>query len=807
MVARDDLRAIGSNDTGPTAVLTTSRRLVRALRGRTIVGMLARALILSGLAAFIVSGKTASAQERQGQWRIAPEPTWVVPAPLTPVERAPADESVREYLLDDAQERVTAKTVERYRHIRFRPRSPAQVEEGSQVELSFDPAFERLVIHHARVERDGRAVAALAAGEVRLVQREKGFEELIYDGTLSALIFLKDVRVGDVVDYAYSVEGASPVLGGKYVTEFPVADRSYTASWRRRIVMPEARSLRVKNHRTDLAPTVTTGGGWRVYTWERREVSPIEPEDGLPSWFDPAPSVEAGEFDSWAEVAALFVRLYSDLGAPSPVLPAEIAKLQAVKGTAEDRLLAATRFVQDDIRYLGIELGLGGHRPFAPATVLERRFGDCKDKAVLLVTFLRALGFDAKTALVNTVRRRALDEVLPSPLAFDHAIVQVTVDGRSTFIDATSSYQRGPLSARQPPDFERALLVAPDTRALVPIDRPRLTQPNHEVQEILTVGADHHSADLEVETTDRGSEANRTRAELSARTRKELGRDYLNYYSQEYPTIAQTAELEVADDEAANVVVVRERYNVAELWKDGRHQLGATSIDGRLKGPRITRRSMPYAVEFPLNIRTKVLVRFPASPEIDPEMLDLGDDHLHFHLQVGVRDRELSVVYELQSLQDSVAPEKAQRFFQIQDEIRRRAGYNLHAPGAPTVESWLKTPGGVVGLILMSVVTLAGLMFGARSRRRFLPRSRFAAGESPATAIEVVSMNDLGARVEGLRCTCGSHYRRESAKSADSLRYDGRTLQVWSLACGECPQQRSIYFGVGQDDSGNGQVS
>src|SRR3954468_17310679 len=140
MVARDDVRAIGSNDTGPTAVLTTSRRLVRALRGRTIVGMLARALILSGLAAFIVSGKTASAQERQGQWRIAPEPTWVVPAPLTPVERAPADASVREYLLDDAQERVTAKTVERYRHIRFRPRSPAQVEEGSQVELSFDPA-------------------------------------------------------------------------------------------------------------------------------------------------------------------------------------------------------------------------------------------------------------------------------------------------------------------------------------------------------------------------------------------------------------------------------------------------------------------------------------------------------------------------------------------------------------------------------------------------------------------------------------------------------------------------------------------
>ncbi len=758
--------------------------------------MLRRSLVLFGLAALAVSG-TANAKEQKGQWRIAPEPSWVVPAPIAPAERAPADESVREYLLDDTQERVTANTVERYRHIRFRPRSPAQVEDGSQVELGFDPAFERLVIHHARVERDGRAIAALAAQEVKLVQREKGFEERIYDGSLSALIFLQDVRVGDVVDYAYSVEGAIPVLGGKYVTAFPVADRSYTASWRRRIVMPEARSLRLKNHGTDLAPTVTTGGGWRVYTWERREVSPIEPEDDLPSWFDPAPSVEAGEFDSWAEVAALFVRLYADLGAPSKVLSAQIAKLRAAKGTAEERLLAATRFVQDDIRYLGIELGLGGQRPFAPSTVLERRFGDCKDKSFLLVTFLRALGFEAKTALVNTVRRRALDDVLPSPLAFDHAIVQVTVDGRSYFIDATASYQRGPLSARQPPGFERALLVAPETRALVPIPRPRLTEPDHVVQEILTVGADDHSADLEVETTDRGAEADRMRAEFSQRTRKEMGRDYLNYYAPDYPTIAQTAELQVADDEGANVVVVREQYHVAELWKDGRHELGATSINGRLKGPRITRRAMPYAVEFPLNTLTKVLVRFPAAPEIDPETIDLGDDHLHFHLQSGLRGRELSVVYELQSLEDSVAPEKAPRFFQIQDEIRRRAGYTLHPAGPETVEAWFKKPGGVVGLILMGAVPLAGLMLGARSRRRFLNRSRFASGESPATAIEVVSMDDLGARVEGLRCACGSRCRRDSAEWTERLRYDGRTLEVWAVACGECRQRRSIYFAVG----------
>lgn len=101
----------------------------------------------------------------------------------------------------------------------------------------------------------------------------------------------------------------------------------------------------------------------------------------------------------------------------------------------------------------------------------------------------------------------------------------------------------------------------------------------------------------------------------------------------------------------------------------------------------------------------------------------------------------------------------------------------------------------------MGVVPLAGLMLGARSRRRFLKRSRFASGESPATAIEVVSRDELGARVEGLRCSCGGRYRRDRAESADSLRYDGRTLEVWAVPCGECRQRRFIYFAAGQNDS------
>lgn len=93
------------------------------------------------------------------------------------------------------------------------------------------------------------------------------------------------------------------------------------------------------------------------------------------------------------------------------------------------RMLAALRFVQGQIRYLGVEIGAGSHAPSAPAVVLQRRFGDCKDKSLLAVTMLRSLGIDAEPALVNTNARRGIAGWLATPSAFDHVIARAHVKG------------------------------------------------------------------------------------------------------------------------------------------------------------------------------------------------------------------------------------------------------------------------------------------------------------------------------------------------------------------------------------------
>src|SRR5439155_3389040 len=127
----------------------------------------------------------------------------------------------------------------------------------------------------------------------------------------------------------------------------------------------------------------------------------------------------------------------------------KIMKIREENATDEERVVKALQFVQDDIRYLGIENGINSHQPTDPSVVFARGYGDCKDKALLFCTMLRFFdGVDAFPVLVSTRFRGAAKTFIATPLIFDHAIVRVIVNGNTNFVDVTRSFQRGPLDRR-----------------------------------------------------------------------------------------------------------------------------------------------------------------------------------------------------------------------------------------------------------------------------------------------------------------------------------------------------------------------
>ena len=106
----------------------------------------------------------------------------------------------------------------------------------------------------------------------------------------------------------------------------------------------------------------------------------------------------------------------------------------------EQQIVRLLEVVRSTVRYTGIEFGMGAIVPSAPREVWQRRFGDCKDQATLLIALLRAHGIASYPALLRAGTTQDVDPDLPSLVTFDHVIVRV--DKPSLWIDPTSPFSR-----------------------------------------------------------------------------------------------------------------------------------------------------------------------------------------------------------------------------------------------------------------------------------------------------------------------------------------------------------------------------
>jgi hypothetical protein len=185
---------------------------------------------------------------------------------------------------------------------------------------------------------------------------------------------------------------------------------------------------------------------------------------------------------AWNEVASWFGRLAEPRCAVSPEIAAKVRELAPPEYAPIDRLRALARFAQINIRYVAVEIGIGGYEPHAAADIFKRRYGDCKDKVTLLRTLLRAAGFDSWYVIVNG-SGGFVDPDSPSLGAFDHVIIAIRVPAPTTGMFATIEHPRlGRLLLFDPtsdvtafgllPEYEQGshgLLVADDGGELIPL--------------------------------------------------------------------------------------------------------------------------------------------------------------------------------------------------------------------------------------------------------------------------------------------------------------------------------------------------
>jgi transglutaminase-like putative cysteine protease len=592
---------------------------------------------------------------------------WVTPvdiplqSDLPPVEAGEAD-----YLLVDYQVRV-ARVTESYTHIAERLVSQAALDRAAQISLEIDPEHDRVRLHEVRVIREGRAIDKLADSRRSLLNREESLEQGLINGRVTLHVLLQDVRVGDVLDYSYTVERRDPVADGGYSNWFNTRWGVPVRRFRLRILNPADRPLEVRDHGKLAAPIVFHNGAWTETAWEGNDIPALQDEDNRPAWFVYYPHIEISELANWNDVRTWTRPLYVFDRKPNTELQNLIGELKAETDEAE-RILHALRFVQDDIRYTGLEIGAGAYRPSQPAVVLARRYGDCKDKVFLFVTLMRALGVEAYPALVHSRMRGGVTERVPSPGAFDHVIAKVRFRNRDYWLDATTSAQGGTLDTLVQADFRSALVIDDSADGLVEIPARKTGTPGTHVVETYDFKKGRAAtASFDISTVLREADADSMRSRMRCTTVTALGKEYFEYYRKKYPGLRVQKPLVVKDERTADVYTIDESYEIDTPFEkndvgEWKFTVNAYLVTERTVAPAKAERHTPLERPFPLQVRHEIVAYLPATWKINDDVVRVKDPAFEYESTVRFRDGRLDLQYDLRNTSDHVTVPAFQEF-------------------------------------------------------------------------------------------------------------------------------------------------
>ena len=629
----------------------------------------------------------------------APAPAWVDPQAVPLDATAPAEglSQGQHYLLSDEQVRVNGATLTDYHHVATKAVNERGVEEVANVQIRFDPSYQTLTVHRIEVRRGGKVVSRVQSGAIKLLQRETSLESLIFDGRLTAHVALQDVRVGDVVETVYSLQGRNPVFGEHQFGSFDFEWGVPVAYRHARLLCPQGRPLHWKLHNGAQPARVTEVDGQLDHRWQQRDVPARIVDSGSPGWWDPYAWIEWGEFEDWAAVARWALPLYRLPEGANPAVDREAARIAAQTTDPEQRLLAALRFVQGQVRYLGIELGANSHAPHAPELVLQRRFGDCKDKTLLSIALLRRLGIPARAALVHTSLRQAVADRLPTPWAFNHVLVQADLDGRKVWLDPTRTPQAGKgLDQWVQAEFGRALLVDPSTRDLVPMAGLQARALQRELHAVVDASAGFDQpATLTITTVARGESAEELRDALATTARNDLQKQYLDFYTASYPGLAVDQPYTVRDDRDANTVELVEHYRMPSYWKrdDKRSrwngELEVPDLMEWLRRPQAVNRQGPLALRHPVDFTLVSEFRLPGQWNLKPDHLVVDDPAFELQRDESWKGNVLTLTDHYRTRANHVAAADMPRYVAQLEKARTGVNYSLyHTDGdAPQAEA------------------------------------------------------------------------------------------------------------------------
>ncbi|MBL8918437.1 MAG: DUF3857 domain-containing protein [Myxococcaceae bacterium] len=330
------------------------------------------------------------------------------------------------------------------------------VEAFRQLPITYSPDRQEVRVLKARITKpDGSIVDSFGDGERNINEPWTG---MYYDARARVLTF-PALAPGDVLELQWRLDDTSldNLLSDYWGDVDAVQATVPKLRYRYLVEMPAARKL-AWNAATLPAwvkASQETKGERTLYRFEADDVKKVVPEPQMPGWAEVATPLHLSTYQSWDAVGRYWWGLVRDQLTTNDELQKTVdTVLKGIDRKKQADVVAAIYgFVVTNTRYVALEFGIHGYKPYRVDRVLARRFGDCKDKASLIVAMLKLAGVDARLVLLRMRSLGVLPAEPASLAAFNHAIAYVPA--LDLWLDGTADFH----GSRELPSSDRVANV------------------------------------------------------------------------------------------------------------------------------------------------------------------------------------------------------------------------------------------------------------------------------------------------------------------------------------------------------------
>lgn len=303
--------------------------------------------------------------------------------------------------------------------------------------MTWNPSAGAPTVHAIKVYRGDEIIDVLQKSDFEILRREEQLEAARLDGTLTAVLRIPDLRVGDELEVGLTTLARDPTLGNKETGLLMLGPNPSPGRYRLQLSWDKSRNTNLKMT-ADMAAASRKSDRAVEFRFDNPAI--VTPPKDAPARYQWRRVVEYSDFADWAAVSRRFAPLFAKaatLAGDSPI-KREASRIAAAHARPFDRASAALKLVQHDVRYIYVGLNGGNLTPASADETWQRRYGDCKGKTALLLALLAELGINAEAVLVNASGADdGLDQRLPLPQLFDHVLVRAHIDGAAYWLDGT----------------------------------------------------------------------------------------------------------------------------------------------------------------------------------------------------------------------------------------------------------------------------------------------------------------------------------------------------------------------------------